>query len=57
MKENTEEFTENNESWKEAKEAMDKAYSELQECVRENPTESILVALGAGIILGLLLRK
>ena len=45
------------ESWKETKEAIEKTYSELQDCVKENPTESILLALGAGFILGLLFRR
>ncbi len=45
------------EKWNEAREKTRTFQDESEEYIRANPTKSVLTALGAGFVLGLILRK
>ncbi len=44
-------------SWDDARSKADDLRVELEKYVRENPTKAILTTFGAGVLLGLLLRR
>jgi len=45
------------EHWQETRERAKDAHRNMEDYVRENPTKSVLTAVGVGLVMGLLIRR